>query len=426
LLIDWWLNIEEIKYKNRRVELQNAKMADYKIAPPGPILRDVPPSYSFLRQRKLCHKDGDFSHTVICGRLKRILIDRNELLFEFYEQVAQDWRNGVPTFFNEIACPIHILFFDLDFLLPPAADWTDADSLAMTSVAHQAVCEIYGNAVAAERLTCIAMGTDPTLCRKDSGVFKKMGLHPYWPRIYVNVETHKKVRSVVIRRLQQQLGNNAKEGVALKEDWWTVVDLAPIATPKLRLALSNKADKCGCKRTTEDEKKQCDARHFHGKGDFGRQHHVIAVLEEDGSRNRDEEKKLLDEPVYLLKRVSLRRTADEPTAAEFPAELKQWQEEDAKHSSRAAAAGDGGKKGKKGKSLDDGDPMKEMVLKIIKVFTNIERGKVTHVYFAKKTKIYTIVTSSKLCFNKGSDHIGNNVWYQVSTRFTLFSPPPLP
>ena len=111
----------------------------------------------------------------------------------------------------------------------------------------------------------------------------KVGMHMYFPLIFVDSATHLKLRSYLLVKAvdvsQDHIGLlDGDEGCLLINKWADVLDAAVCGQPKLRMMCSRKA--APCKHTAEEKKElKCGRKH-----DVGRLYRVIDVTEHDGTR----------------------------------------------------------------------------------------------------------------------------------------------
>jgi hypothetical protein len=406
-----------------------SKLPQPQPEPLKPISDVIPSSYRWLQSRKMTRRAGEqkgetITHTVMCARLGPIVITRWTDLVQFYRAVDDDFKKAVPTFFNEEGKPIHILFFDLDLLLPADADWDEDMTASLARDIHRELLGVAYRSAAAGAKWCVAMHTAPTIVRKSANmVYKKVGIHIFWPDIYVDVVHHKKARSVVLRFLEGDSdGDHAQNystqifGYDLAQPWNKILDGDPVVRPKLRIALSNKAQKCDCAKIARTEGKENKCNHFRGNGDAGRLHRIAAVFDADGASMEAKTVELKANGALLLETLSLRKAPDgqQPTPAEWPDNIDQMLADDAEADKSGAADS----KTDQRSLLDEKDPRMKLVRDIIHCYFNVQ---VTNIKLCKKTKQFTAMTNSRLCFNQQREHSNNRTYIVVSnTHFCCF------
>lgn len=389
---------------------QHVAMAQLRV-----ISRDLPPVYSWLRTRGLVKKKGTkpFTHLATCARLGPIVVP-HDMLNAFYENYDKDVKAKKLLFISEEATDNHILFFDLDFPLNAESKWDDSVTWAVVNSIQRAICTVIYTDVHPRFRSAVVLVTEVTPTNKKSEDTFKFGIHIYWPDLYCNVESHIRVRSVLLATLKHDFPDKITEKVKLIASWNKILDVDRVMKPKLRMFGSNKMDYCNCPKKKNAEDK---CPHYGGRGDAGRSYRMALVITGLGKSDQTETTKCMRDSLYLLKRISLRREPAEGklSPTHFPDEIEQMLKQDAKDDNVIL---EHQKEGKGQVVITDENPKKEIIRKVVYLY--MHTTDITSIKFMKKSKSYVIQTNSRLCFNVGRKHHSNHCVIQVLIHLRLF------
>ena len=250
-----------------------------------------PHVYTWLRDYKVKSNDRSVekSHTLTDARINGCLggcvYVPDDKLTDFYTRCASDWEEGRLMHMNELPKKTTFkLFFDFDMLFAEN-DMVDSDTLGdLFDTLYIVVSNLFdetddpttiqptnlrsdsGELIDDELVMCVA-GAEPSPKTKNDKVYNKLGLHIFWPRIYVDIPTLAATRECVIAELK----SDTSPGVVaitsrLQSSWEDVIDLQVVKSPSCRMIGSSKLEKCHCKTPAECK----DAGHRCGLVDVGR------------------------------------------------------------------------------------------------------------------------------------------------------------
>ncbi len=172
------------------------KLTAFTVIPSEP----VPFTHTWLRESNFTKRNGPFTHTVECKRLKADAIVPEEQRIALYDRIIQDYAQDRPLFLCEAVAPNHILFQRFNLQLDST---TDVNSQVFSSIlsdviqtAQACINSIYCMSLqdSKDRMALV-MRTDPVVRADGPHVVLDCALVIYWPVIKVNLQTHKKVRA---------------------------------------------------------------------------------------------------------------------------------------------------------------------------------------------------------------------------------------
>lgn len=110
----------------------------------------------------------------------------------------------------------------------------------------------------------------------------KIGIHLYFPDIFVDAATHLKLRSYLLVKAMAASDDHigmldGDEGCLLVKPWTDVLDSAVCVNAQLRMICSRKAVKC---KHSKEERKEMGCTKSHDKG---RLYRVVEVAQHDGT-----------------------------------------------------------------------------------------------------------------------------------------------
>jgi hypothetical protein len=219
-------------------------------------------------------KEVPVSHNAICARMKSIHVSDSNLS-AFYHAASQYCTD--PTFLSEIATPEHILFFDLDIYISADDIWTNENSISTVSFFASKVAELLNEDE--DTTTVVITAVTPLRVQKNGDDMMKVGVHFYFPTLFVDAATHNRVRSYLLVAVTAVSSDHIAvdgefAGFLLKTSWSDVLDKNLRA---VRLLVSSKPGKCG--HNVEERKRlKCHARRH--KVNTGRVYAFVDILKQ--------------------------------------------------------------------------------------------------------------------------------------------------
>lgn len=245
--------------------------------------------------RSGCDHDGSAipsSHTSMDGCTKALHVD-DSMLNAFYLHAAKGWHEA--TFLSELGSPVHILFFDLDLYVAGNSQWREEDTVrTVRFFLYQLTHLVADNNT--DILKCIITHVEPEVISaegRDDRV--KIGIHMYFPLAFVDIETHRKLRSVLLiaateraedrvavrledhqlTEVEQMMEEEEEDGFTLTNSWADALDLQVVKVPALRMVCSSKCTKCS---HTPEERQQLKCKAKGHLANVGRRYNVVDVL----------------------------------------------------------------------------------------------------------------------------------------------------
>lgn len=290
------------------------------------------------------------------------------------------------------------------------------------------IIEGYDDGVAAGDATwrCIVTHTPSVMVTtKDGTRVEKIGIHVYFPEIYIDAANHLRVRSMLLdtytRLSITHIGvTDIDDGYAIVKTWGDIIDKGVCSSPKLRLISSSKAITCF---HTADEKKQykCNGKGKH-RYNAMRRYHVIDVFDwcaSSGYTRNDAlfrkytdlnepliddatEKKKVKHRRELLHLISLRNTRDVITPMDIPEQLV-GENEDMDNEVLDTVNVDG--------ETEQNVRALVYMLGIVDAISEVDQ---VHALGKKKRiTLYKVYLHSRRCFNNHGDHTSNRIYVTI-------------
>jgi len=360
------------------------------------------------------------SHNSLCAKTKSFHVD-DDMLSAFYSKAAKAWHE--PTFLSENGAPVHILFWDLDLLVVQQEGEEDQTGWAQShtiEIASTLVGLLHGIVTDTH---CVVTWTPPQPVDPVSRL-AKVGIHMYFPNVFVDTALHLRIRQYLLGALGTDLGVCNNE-FHLQKNWADVLDRAVCQSPRLRMLTASKAS--ACYHTKEERTRlRCAAKRH--RINVGRRYLVAGGLHvsdegevvadsafdsryaDVGGTDHEGLPERLERRAELLMLVSLRRTAPVSTI-EFPeAAMAQYQEiaDDMDNAECAEVLFEG-----KDVAEELAMPIKLWLHQLGLVSSTHDVQKVVSIGSAARPAMYVAYLTSGWCFNHGTDHSANRVFVQI-------------
>jgi hypothetical protein len=386
-----------------------------------PVFREC---YTFVRRRKYNIRKADknpcITHNFIDAPLCRIGTASipDVRLEDFYEAYAHDLKKGKALFISEIAAaePFKLNYdFDLEFKRTEGFENPDVFTFINTLITNiqmilQAKVFSYGIDT-----RCIATSCGFTV-KSDEVV--KLGLHLYWPSVFVSHKQLYMIRRVIILAFEEC---SAVEyaGLQLHRTWRDIIDYNVVRRPQCRMFGSHKLEQCPC--PNKPRKDECDI-HEKALVDIGRAYRLISIHDGSTTLSADEISVLANDYFNIVKLTSLRLKPIPPPPAELNLKVADDYLENEFGPEKTPEVGD-----KSGKLQDETrESIKNSIRKYL--YNYVPRyepyvQKISVIKLMKKGKHdpFLIKFSSTYCINKGADHTSCTTYGILKPDvFTLF------
>ena len=273
---------------------------------------------------------------------------------------------------------------------------------------------------------CVVTHTPSTMITKDDTLMEKIGIHVYFPEIYVDAAHHLKLRSVLLNAYTQLSKTHigvtpSDEGYKIVKTWGDIIDKGVCSCPKLRLFCSCKATAC---LHTPQEKKtnKCNGQYHKHRINAMRRYELIDILDWSTpvgyTRNEflfnrytglnepfvDDatEKVIVKHRRELLHLISLRSTRDVVSPMDIPEHLVGENEDMANEALDAL-------------TIDSEQEMNVRVLvHMLGIVDNISDVDQIHALGKRqRVQMYKVYLHSKRCFNNCGDHTNNRIYVTI-------------
>ena len=186
----------------------------------------------------------------------------------FLRLMSTDLQNNEKYYISENRTPIFRFICDLDFY---ETETITIDQLKRIINTLQEIVKFYFG-----EKTVIVCGTDPKTVVKNEINYIKSGFHLVWPKIWISVDSAKKLRMLFINKLIEI--HNERDPI---NTWSDVVDLAVYEDNGLRMVGCRKIAICKSCKNKKEFRETCETCETVGKIDEGRVYSPKAVLPEN-------------------------------------------------------------------------------------------------------------------------------------------------
>jgi hypothetical protein len=370
------------------------------------------------------------SHHSLCAKTKSFHVDE-DTLGTFYAKAARAWNEA--TFLSEEGIGEHILFFDLDILVQ--TEWLSWHTEQTT----MALLYLLSPCLPAEA-SVIVTAVDPEPVGDDDNRRYKVGMHLYFPDVFVNTEMHVALRKYALVSMHRcapgHIGFavsdadvaewNPETGLVLCKPWSDVLDLSVCQRPKLRLLCSSKAGPCF---HTKEERAELQCGPKRHRINLGRRYGVFGAFKRSGDaeweRDGAREERFLgldtstapdtiQRRTELLHLVSLRRCGQLSTIC-LPEGDAIGQEADELDRGPEAEVE------VKGTAVDERiDQMVRFFMHELGLISDLrEVQEVLAVKRARKPVLFVVKLGAVFCFNHGESHTCNRVYVHIKRGLEL-------
>lgn len=226
----------------------------------NPLKKWVITNKYFIKTSEPKKTKAEATHYLLDGGIWKIPSDK---YLDFLRLLALDLQNGEKHYITENRTPVFKFICDLDFYESGVFGQVEE----VVTVIQEVVTEYLGE------YRVIICGSDPKNVVVNEQSLIKSGFHIVYPKLWVSVETAKKLRIVIIERLIEKF--NERESY---NTWSDVVDLAVYEDNGLRMVGCRKIAICKCCKNKKELRETCEKCHGDGKIDENRIYKPIAVV----------------------------------------------------------------------------------------------------------------------------------------------------
>jgi len=228
----------------------------------SPLKKWVVTNKYFIKISDSKEKKADATHFLLDGGIWKIPLNEYQT---FLQLLATDLNNGEKYYISENKTPVFKFICDLDFFEEKIINIQQIEHIV--KVIQLIVDEYFGN----QRI--IICGAESKKIVKDSIELIKSGFHLVFPKLWVSIETAKKLRILFIEKLIYTFSERENYN-----KWDDVVDLSVYEDNGLRMVGCRKIGICkGCKNKKE-AKVSCEMCEGVGKKDENRIYKPVSVL----------------------------------------------------------------------------------------------------------------------------------------------------
>jgi len=228
----------------------------------SPLKKWVVSNKYFIKTSETKEKKAEATHFLLDGGIWKIPLEHYQ---NFLQLLASDLNNGEKHYISENKTPIFKFICDLDFFEESIISITQIEHIV--KVIQDIVNEYFGD----QRI--IICGTDSKKVTKDSIELVKSGFHLVFPKLWVSVETSKKLRILFIEKLIETFSERESFN-----KWDDVVDLSVYEDNGLRMVGCRKIGICKTCKNKKEAKLTCEMCEGVGKKDENRIYKPVSVL----------------------------------------------------------------------------------------------------------------------------------------------------
>ena len=207
----------------------------------SPLKKWVIQNKYFIKTTEPKEKKSEATHFLLDGGIWKIPIGE---YLTFLRMLATDLQNGEKHYISENRTTVFKFICDLDFYESESFNKVDEVVKIINSVVS-----IYF-----ENQRVIICGSDPKNVIINEKNYTKSCFHIVFPKLWVNVETAKKLRILFIEKLTEHFG--ARDEI---NSWSDVVDLAVYEDNGLRMVGCRKIGICKSCKNKKDQRENCES-----------------------------------------------------------------------------------------------------------------------------------------------------------------------
>jgi len=272
------------------------------------------------------YNDDDREVTHLCldgGKLSVSFKD----VEHFHVKVGADIARGIVNYIVERRTDIFKFHADLDIFEPQIRkyddilEWIKTD---MLTVLKEFYPQFSNSEPPFKELTTFVCTTDGKKgVEKYGKMYDKVGIHLLYPWLLSTTENAMKCRSAFIQYFTKKYGDRP-EGC---NEWADVFDKTVYVSNGLRMLGNGKMERCKSCRGNFNDNGYCKDGICDGKGkyDVGRIYKINAVINGDGTENKELLEQLLQDEIYMTDICSIRCDPDKINNDVLPAQtLPVW------------------------------------------------------------------------------------------------------
>ena len=252
----------------------------------NPLKKWVISNKYFIKTTDSRDKKAEATHYLLDGGIWKIPLTEYQ---EFLKLLAADLSNGEKHYISENKTPVFKFICDLDFYDETVI--TPGQVKHVVAIIQEIVKEYFGD------YRIIICGADSKQVLINEIQLIKSGFHLVFPKLWITVETSKKLRILFINKLIETFGERSDYN-----KWDDVVDLSVYEDNGLRMVGCRKIGFCKACKNKKDLRETCEKCEGIGKIDENRVYKPVAVLPDNqeylDTITRDYYTMLLETSIY--------------------------------------------------------------------------------------------------------------------------------
>ncbi len=372
-----------LKYKKCNILIFKKKMGKFDNL--SPLKKWVISNKYFIKTTETRDKKAEATHYLLDGGIWKIPLSEYQ---NFLKLLASDLSAGEKHYISENKTEIFKFICDLDFY--------DETVITTTQVKHivTVIQKIVNEYLGEQRI--IICGADSKNVIINEINFIKSGFHLVFPKLWISVETSKKLRILIINKLIETFNERLDYN-----KWEDVVDLSIYEDNGLRMVGCRKIGFCKTCKNKKETRDQCEPCGGVGKIDENRVYKPVAVIPDNQeyleSITRDYYTMLLETSIYNYANLDATCFV-KPINIELPEQAKK------------------GKKGttKKTVSINENGAIETFIRKNFKEhYSKCCVKKVSKNQNMQNETTYYVEIDDNFCMNVNRNHTSSNIYFQI-------------
>jgi hypothetical protein len=231
----------------------------------SPLKKWIISNRYFIKTSEPRERKAEATHYLLDGGIWKVPLEHYP---NFLKLLADDLNNGEKHYISENKTNIFKFICDLDFYEETVISVKQVEHIV--TVIQEIVTEYFGN----QRV--IICGADSKTVTINEINFIKSGFHLVFPKLWITVDTSKRLRIIIIERLIEKFKERENHN-----KWEDVVDLSVYEDNGLRMVGCRKIGPCKTCKNKREIRDTCQMCEGVGKIDENRIYKPVSVLPND-------------------------------------------------------------------------------------------------------------------------------------------------
>lgn len=231
----------------------------------SPLKKWIISNRYFIKTSETRESKATATHYLLDGGIWKVPLEHYP---NFLKLLAEDLNNGEKHYISENKTETFKFICDLDFYEETVISVKQVEHIV--TVIQEIVTEYFGN----QRV--IICGADSKTVKINEINFIKSGFHLVFPKLWITVDTSKRLRILIIERLIEKFKERESHN-----KWEDVVDLSVYEDNGLRMVGCRKIGPCKTCKNKREVRDTCEVCQGVGKIDENRIYKPVSVLPND-------------------------------------------------------------------------------------------------------------------------------------------------